>query len=266
MLASELRLLFGRARNRGLLGFLAVIPILVAVAVFLSGGPSSGDGPPFVSQITRNGVFAALAGLAVVLPFFLPLAISLVSGDTIAGEAGYGTLRSLLVRPVTRNRLLLVKFASAAAFCLAAALAVAVAGLVVGTLLFPVGEVTTLSGTTLSLPEGIGRTLLAAGVVGLSMMGLAAVGLFASTLTESAVGAMAATTAVAVASQILDSLPQLQAIHPLLLTHNWFSFSGLMRATPNFGGIAEDLLVQVGWIVVFGLAAWARFTTKDVLA
>jgi ABC-2 type transport system permease protein len=167
---------------------------------------------------------------------------------------------------VSRNRLLVNKFASAAAFCVAAALIVAVAGLVVGTVLFPVGKVTTLSGTTLPLVEGIGRALLAAGVVGLSMLGLAAVGVFASTLTDSAVGAMAATTGVAVASQILDSLPQLDAIHPLLFTHNWFSFGDVMRASPDLGAIAGDLLVQVGWIVVFGLAAWARFTTKDVLA
>jgi ABC-2 type transport system permease protein len=266
MLASELRLLFGRARTRALLGALASVPVLVAVAVRLSGGPGGGDGPPFVSQITDNGVFAALGGLTVVLPLFMPLAVSMVAGDTIAGEAGYGTLRSLLVRPVGRTKLLATKFTSAGVFCVAAAAAVALAGLLAGAILFPLGRVTTLSGTTVSLAEGIGRVLAAAGVVGVFMLGLAAVGLFISTLTESAMGAMAATTAVAVASQVLDSIPQLDAIHPLLLTHDWFAFGDLLRGTPGLDGIAEGMLVQAGWIIVFGLAAWARFTTKDVLA
>lgn len=266
MLASEMRLLFGRARTRALLGTLASVPVLVALAVWLSGGPGGGDGPPFVSRITDNGVFAALGGLTVVIPLFLPLAVSMVAGDTIAGEAGYGTLRSLLVRPVGRTRLLVTKFTSAAVFCVAAAGAVAVAGLVAGAVLFPIGRVTTLSGTTVSLAEGIGRSLGAAGIVGLTMLGLASVGLFISTLTESAMGAMAATTAVAVASQVLDSIPQLDAIHPFLLTHDWFAFGDLLRGTPGLDSILEGLLVQLGWIVVFGLGAWARFTTKDVLA
>lgn len=266
MLASELRLLFGRARTRALLAALASVPVLVAVAVRLSGGPGGGEGPPFVSQITDNGVFAALAGLTVTLPLFLPLAVSMVAGDTIAGEAGYGTLRSLLVRPVGRTRLLVTKFATAAAFCVVAAAGVAAAGLLAGAALFPLGRVTTLSGTTVSLAEGIARTAAAAGVVGLFMLGLAAVGLFISILTESAMSAMAATTAVAVTSQVLDSIPQLHAIHPILLTHDWLSFGDLLRGTPGLDSIAEGLLVQAGWIVVFGLAAWARFTTKDVLA
>src|SRR5438874_6803899 len=113
MLGSELRLLFGRARTRAALGALAGVPILLAVAVKLSGGPRGrgDDGPAFLSQVSHNGVFAAMAGLTVVLPFFLPLGVALVAGDTIAGEASMGTLRALLVRPVGRTRLLASKMA-----------------------------------------------------------------------------------------------------------------------------------------------------------
>ena len=51
------------------------------------------------SQVTHNGVFAALAGLTIALPIFLPMTVSIVAGDSIAGEANLGTLRYLLVRP-----------------------------------------------------------------------------------------------------------------------------------------------------------------------
>jgi ABC-2 type transport system permease protein len=266
MLASELRLLFGRARTRVLLIVLACIPVLLAVALRLSGGPARDEGPNFLSQVSHNGVFAALAGLTVTLPFFLPLAVSMVAGDTVAGEAGFGTLRALLFRPVGRTRLLATKYASAGLFCLAATFVVVAAGLVAGAVLFPLGRVTVLSGATVPLSEGVARTLGAAGVVGLSMLGLAAVGLFVSTLTESPMAAMAVTAGVAITSEILDAIPQLRAIHPALFTHRWDAFADLMRPAGGLTGIQHDLFLQVAWVLVFGLAAWARFTTKDVLA
>ena len=268
MLASELQLLFGRARTRVALATLAFFPVLLAVAVKLSGGPSArGDeGPAFLAQVSHNGVFAAMAGLTVVLPFFLPLGVALIAGDTIAGEAGMGTLRSLLVRPVGRTRVLLSKLASAGVFCLAAAGVVALSGLAAGALLFPLGRVTTLSGTTVPLFNGMLRALTAAGVVGLSMLGLASIGLFISTLTDSAIAAMAATAGVAILSEVLDAVPQLHAIQPALFTHYWTAFGDLMRTSGSSGAIERDLLLQLAWVVVFGLAAWARFTTKDVLA
>jgi ABC-2 type transport system permease protein len=266
MLVSELRLLFGRARTRVLLVVLACIPVLLAVAVRLSGGPARDEGPDFLSQVSHNGVFAALAGLTVTLPFFLPLAVAMVAGDSVAGEAGFGTLRALLFRPVGRSRLLATKYATAGLFCLAATFVIAAAGLLAGAVLFPIGPVTMLSGATVPLREGVMRTLGAAGVVGLSMLGLAAIGLFVSTLTESAMAAMAVTAGVAISSEILDAIPQLHAIQPALFTHRWTAFGDLLRTSGGLGNIQHDLFLQVAWALVFGLAAWARFTTKDVLA
>ena len=207
-----------------------------------------------------------MAGLTVVLPFFMPLGVALVAGDTIAGEAGLGTLRAVLVRPVGRTRLLATKLTSAALFCLVAAGVVAAAGLLAGAVLFPLGRVTTLSGATIPLLNGMGRAVMAAGVVGLSMLGLAAVGLFISTVTDSAIAAMAVTAGVAVVRELLDVIPQLRGIHPVLFTHYWNSFGDLLRTTGGLGAIERNLFLQLAWVVVFGLAAWARFTTKDVLA
>ncbi|MCZ9344791.1 ABC transporter permease, partial [Streptomyces sp. TRM76130] len=77
-------------------------------------------------------VFTALAAT---LPFFLPMAVGVVAGDAIAGEASAGTLRYLLVAPAGRTRLLLTKYATVLAFCLAATLVVAGSALAVGALL-----------------------------------------------------------------------------------------------------------------------------------
>src|SRR5512133_3599621 len=91
LLRSELGMVFCRRRNQVVLVVLAGIPVLIAVAVRLAASPpDSNEGPPFLSQIAGNGVFVALTALTVVLPFFLPLAVSVVSGDAVAGEASLG--------------------------------------------------------------------------------------------------------------------------------------------------------------------------------
>src|SRR3984893_14725304 len=130
MWRAELVTQFRRRRMWALLLVLAGVPALLAIAVYLSGGPEAGNGPTFLDQVTHNGVFAARPGLTGTLPFCLTLTMAVVPGDTISGEPSLGTLRSLLVRPPGRTRLLLVKAGTAAVFCLAGALAVAVGGLV----------------------------------------------------------------------------------------------------------------------------------------
>ena len=266
-LRSELRLVFGRRRNQVLLAGLGLIPLLIALAVTLTNdGPSDGGGPPFSERVSSNGLFLVFTALTVSLPLFLPLAVGIVSGDAVAGEAGAGTLRYLLTVPVGRGRLLVVKGLAAFLYALAAVLVVALVGLAAGALLFGLGETTLLSGDTVSVGEGLLRALGVAAYVALSLTGLVAVGLLMSTLTEVPVAAMAATVVVAVVNSVLDALPQLSVVHPYLLTHHWFDFGDLLRTTVDYGSLAEGLLVQVGWVLVAGSLAWSRFTTADVTA
>lgn len=266
MLRSELATLFRRRRVWALLAVLALVPVVIMLVIRFAGGPEHGGGPTFLSQVTHNGVFAALAGLTITLPIFLPMTVSIVAGDSIAGEANLGTLRYLLVRPAGRSRLLGVKAVTVTVFCLAATVVVAAGGLAAGVALFPIGRVTTLSGDTLPLSAGMIRIVGAAGLVGLSLLGLAAIGMFISTLTDVPVGAMAATLGLFVLSGVLDAVPQVSAIHPWLLTHNWLSFSDLLRTNIRWDGIVHNLGLQLLYVAIFGSLAWARFTTKDVLA
>lgn len=265
-LVNELALLFRRRRTWAMFGALAAIPILLAVAVRLSSGDSGGRGPAFLDQVSQNGLFVAFTALTVAIPLFLPLTVGVVAGDSIAGEASAGTLRYLLVAPVGRVRLLLVKFVSAIVFCLAGTLVVVVAGILIGLALFPIGPVTLLSGDTIGYAEAAARALAIAAYVTLSLLGLCAIGLFISTLTDVPVGAMAATVVVAIASQILDQLPQLAAIHPWLLSHYWFDFADLLRQPIVWDSFGTNALLQLGYVAVFGALAYGRFSTRDILA
>ncbi|MFH9175875.1 ABC transporter permease [Streptomyces albogriseolus] len=271
LVRDELRTTFRRWRTLALLGVLAAVPVLVGIAVRIETGDGSssgggGGGPAFVSQITNNGLFLVFTALAATLPFFLPMAVGVIAGDAVAGEAGAGTLRYLLVAPAGRTRLLLTKYAAVMVFCLAATLVVAVSALAVGALLFPLGDLTTISGTRITFAEGLLRALLIALVVAASLLGVAALGLFVSTLTNSGIAAMATTVGLLITVQILDQIPQLHALHPYLFSHYWLSFADLMREPVLWDDLTRNLGLQALYALVFGSAAWARFTGKDITA
>ena len=266
LLGSELATLFRRRRTIAMLGALALVPILIAVAVRVTSAGDSGRGPAFIGDITQNGLFVAFTALTVSIPLFLPLTVGVVAGDTIAGEANLGTLRYLLIAPAGRLRLLLVKYVAAGVFAIAATLVIVLAGVAIGAALFPIGPVTLLSGDTVGVDGFVVRALLLVGYVSLSLLGLTAIGLFISTLTTVPVGAMAATIVLAAASQIADALPQLSAVHPWLFTHDWLGFADLLRDPIAWDSYGQNALLQLGYIVVFGALAVGRFTTKDVLS
>src|SRR6476661_6601034 len=160
-LRSELRLMMGRRRNQAGLLVLAAVPVLISISVRSTLSQPGADAPDFFRSITGNGLFVALAALTIELGLFLPLAVSVVSGDSVAGEANIGTLRYLLVTPVTRLRLLLVKYAGIVVGAFVATYIVTLVGMVMGLILFGGGPMTLLSGTQISFGAGLLRVVLA---------------------------------------------------------------------------------------------------------
>ena len=264
-LLSEFRLVFTRRRNLAMLAVLAGAPLLLGLAIRLSTRhPAGGGGPAFIGQITRNGLFLTFTSLVVTLPLFLPLVVAVVAGEAVAGEASTGTLRSLLVVPVGRTRLLAVKFAGIVAYAFAATMVVGLSAIAVGFALFPTGPVTLLSGDTIPLSAALARVLLVALYVAAMLAGVAAIGLFVSTLTEVPLAAMATTAILVIVVEILDAIPQISQIHPYLMTQWWLAFGDLVRNPVSYDTILHGLLVTLVYVAVFGSLAWARLTTRDI--
>jgi ABC-type transport system involved in multi-copper enzyme maturation permease subunit len=266
LLRSELGVTFKRKRNLALLAVLAAVPVLLGLVLRFSSQAGGGNGnqPAFLDQVTGNGVFLAFLSLVVESSLILPLVVAVVAGDAIAGEANRGTLRYLLAVPAGRTRLLGIKFTAVVAFCAGACLLVAAVAVIVGAILFPVGPVTLLSGTAVPLAAGLLRLLFVALYLAAAMAALGAIGLAISTLTEHPVGAIAAILVIALASEVADSVSQLDVIHPYLPTHWWLSFDALLRVPVTWPELGHGLLSFGVYIVIFGSFAWAKFSTADV--
>jgi ABC-2 type transport system permease protein len=244
-----------------------VIPAFLGIVLRLTINANNGGGPggpAFLNQLAGNGVFLALVVLSLMLVLILPLVIAVVAGDSIAGEANMGTLRGLLTVPAGRTRLLAVKYAAIVVFSFVACLLVAAVSLIMGLILFHTGPVTLLSGTTVPLVNGVLRVLVVAIYASVAMAALGAIGLAASTFTQHPVGAIAGILVLAVGSEIVDQLPQLSSIHPVLPSHFWLSWGGMFRAPIDTSGIQHGMLSFALYIVIFWAIAWARLTSADV--
>jgi len=269
---NELRITFFRRRNQLLLLVVALFPLLIGIGLKAAaphGGGGGGNGPAsggaaFFNQLAGNGVFLSFIALSLLLILVLPVVVAVVAGDSIAGEAGYGTLRYLLAVPAGRTRLLLVKYATIVVWCTAAVFIVSAIALAVGAVLFPVGPVTLLSGTTVSVGSGLVRVLWVTLYLCAAMAAIGAIGLAISTFTEHAIGAIAAVMILVVASEVVDNIPQFASVAPYLPTHWWNSFDALLRTPVDTTTLWHGLLSFAVYAVLFFLIAWARFTSSDV--
>ena len=140
-----------------------------------------------------NGSLFSVAALAIVLPLFLPIAVAVVAGDAIAGEAQRARCATCWSVRSAGPGCCVAKLVAVFVFVGVTVVLVAGTGFVVGRLLLgnqPLSAaVTSVSGSTLSPSQIALRTVLAIGYVAFSMLGVAAIALFLSTLTDSSLGA-----------------------------------------------------------------------------
>lgn len=269
MIRVELAKLVRRPRTWIAVALLNLLPTIVAVLLAVTDiAPRPGQGPAFLAAVQANGSLFAIAALAIVLPLFLPVAVAVVAGESVAGEAQAGTLRYLLVRPVGRTRLLVAKLLAASAFVLLAVLTVVVVGFVVGRLTLgnaPVSQaVVSVSGTVLSPGQIAWRTVAAVAYVTFSMLGVAAMALFLSTVTDSPQTASLGAMALLIGSSLLLTIDAARPLQPYLPTRYWLSFIDLYRHPLLLSSIERGVGLQALYVVVLLGAAWANFATKDI--
>ena len=77
-------------------------------------------------------------------------------------------------------------------------------------------------------------------------------------------GATIAIVLINVLMFVLNSIAQLDWLHPWLLTHWWTAFGDLLRDPIATESIQRGLVTALVYGSVFWVAAWARLSTKDI--
>jgi len=140
-LKNELLKLFGKKRTY--IGFGSFVLAQTAMLLMFKYSRWQDDfnrllaGNGFVASDYISALTVALVMLWPQILLLMPLYVALVGGDLVAKEAEDGTLRMILARPISRFRLLLVKWFAGIIFSAALVLSLGVVALVFARLYFP---------------------------------------------------------------------------------------------------------------------------------
>jgi ABC-2 type transport system permease protein len=262
-----------RRRRTWVIGLLLVgLPVLISVAINArKDRPEHGDGEGLFRLAQQSGLLVPASVLGVTSGFLLVIIAGTLAADPVASDANWGNLRYLLMRPVPRGRLLAAKAAVAGLLIWFATILVATSGLIIGVILFGWHPVHVPGGTGLlglGFDLDTGALLLRLGVttayVAFGFTALLAIGTLASTLTDTAAGAIGATVGAYIVSEILDSISQLGVMRYGFPTHYSDSWRTMFTDNSYSQDMVAGLLVQVAYLVVFGTAAVVWFRRKDI--
>ncbi|MBI2868122.1 MAG: ABC transporter permease [Chloroflexi bacterium] len=254
-----------RLRTYLLLGIVVAFPVLLTLIfrIYNPAGHARAEG--FVPLAPSSGLNMALATLGHAGDVVLPLVGVIFAGSAVAEEAGWGTLGYLLVRPVTRGRLLASKLLVVAVLTLAATALATLLAVVAGLIAFGWQPVETPSGTTLPAGVALARVAIAAPYMAWSLAGIMSFGFLISSLSNSPLYAAAGAFGLAVISRILDSFTFMGDVRSSLPTHYWRAWEGIFASPVNWDHMVNGVALQVPYVIVFLAMAWWSFRRKDIV-
>ena len=164
MIEAEWKVLVRRSSARGLLLVSALLPILTALMLgAISGSDLTFNGQPVSEVFSFSGPHTATLALRVRHALFLPIFILFVTGSSFATERANHMWRERLVRPASRDSMLMSKIVALLLLCGVSLVLNAVMSISLGTILMgtdgPWGMV--LLGHMISLCTDLGLIALA---------------------------------------------------------------------------------------------------------
>lgn len=280
MIAVELTKQWRRPRTLATLAALAGFSFALTLALALSGGGELqrvGD-IPLLTVPDRSGASVPLIALASTMKFFLPLAVAIFAGESIAGDTASGSLRYTLARPLSRSRYLLAKLVVALLLSLIAVALVPLAALLAGTIAFgwhPLSAIdgsasTALHSAVVSFAPGATLARLGVGTayVSAGMLSIFSFAFLLSSLTGYPFAAVAGGVGLTLVSRVLnaDYLPGVAVLNKWMPNNDVDLWEHFFQKPAQTAGMTHFLLLQSIYAAVFLGAAWWWFQRRDILA
>lgn len=198
----------------------------------------------------------------------IPVLVAIVAGDLVSGEAGRGTFRLLITRPVSRTKLLTAKYITAQVYTAMLVLFLIFMSLIVGRLFFATGDMIVLMETIniFDSTDVLWRFIAAYAYGMVSMWVVSGLAFLFSTNATNSLGPVVASMSVLILFTIITnfSIGIFDPIKPFLFT-TYLNGWQLFFAEPlDWKAISTAIIIMVGHITVFYLAALYIFKHKDV--
>lgn len=273
MFRLELYKIFRRPRTYISFGIILAITLLIQVAMLFDGQTFLGFMLQGVEQFdiqgnVLNGYLITYIILQTLL-IHIPLLVALVAGDAVAGEANMGTLRLLLTKPISRPRIILIKFAASVFYSLCLIIWLAIVGLIISLIVFGEGDMINLKSDAFVMilkDDVMWRYTAAFGFAALAMTTVAALSILLSVFADNSIGPIMGTMGIIVVLTIFSTLglPIFDNIKPYLFTTHMIGWKGFFDDPVPYTAIARSAGILAGYIILFIGSAIYFFSKKDI--
>jgi ABC-2 type transport system permease protein len=254
-----------RRRTMIALGFLALLPFILVGAFALSSNSDTAN-PTYVDLAKTSAVNFTMFAVYASASFLLVVVVALFFGDTVSSEASWSSLRYLLAIPVPRARLLRQKAVVAGGYSIVALIILPLVSLLLGAAAYGWGPAQTPAGDSYSAWEAVWRITIAVGYIAVSLLLVAGIAFWLSTVTDAPLGAVGGSVGIVIVSNILDSITALHRWRELLPTHYQFAWLGALSEPADFHDMSRGLVASLIYAGVFFALAWWHFARKDIVS
>ena len=272
----ELFKIFRKPRTYIAFGAIAAIVLLVQVALYVDGETyldfmmRSMNSAFIVEGKQMNGYLVFLIILQTLL-VHVPLLISLVAGDLVAGEASQGTLRLLVSKPVSRTTIMLAKFTASVVYTVLLLTFMALLGLAGSMLIFGTSDLLVFKSEMIVLidrQDVLWRYFAAYGFAALSMVTVASLAFMLSVFAENSIGPIIGAMSIIIVCTILTTMdiPLFNQLKPFLFTNHMLNWKGFFDRPVDGSEVLKSGIVLLGHIVFFVSLAIYVFRRKDILS
>jgi ABC-2 type transport system permease protein len=253
------------AQKRTYLGLGAAMAVPLAFVVVLTIKANSGPNDiPLGRYIRETGLATPFVVLFFMSIWAFPLITALVAGDIVAAESHNGTLKTILTRSRNRGEIFAGKVAAAFTYTLLVIFAMGFVAFVAASIVWGFHPLTSLSGTTVSFGHGLGLLAASLAIYAWPMAGIAAFGLFLSTVTRNSAASVVGTLMWALLMQLLGVLPGTEPIRPYLLGQQFEAWHGFLRTPADWTPVVRALWVCALYVVAPLFAGYLVFLRRDV--
>lgn len=274
-LRNELWKLFGKKRTYIGFGMLFVAQLLFILLFRFNehahrslAGPLEKMGYPvehFMSALTM-----AVAVLIPIAHLLIPLYVALIGGDLMAKEAEDGTLRMILSRPVSRFRILLLKWLAGAVFSVLLAFMLCLCGVTCASIFFPSG-----GGLFVVMPwdgvfslyeanQGWQRLAMAVSILPLKAITIMGMALMLSCFNMKPAAATIVALSVFMLSRILQDIPSFAELQPWFITYYLNCWVDVFMQPFPLWKIGGAICLLLGFNATFFVIGWMAFESRDI--
>ena len=269
---NELWKLFGKKRTY--IGFGAFLVVQTGMLLMFRFGHVRADmervlaGNGYLAEEYISALTVAVIMLIPQVALLMPLYATLVGGDMVAKEAEDGTLRMILSRPISRVRLLLVKWFAGCIFSALLVVALGVLGLGFASCFFPWGGLFVFVPgelfTILDPGPGINHYIAAHAMMVVKASTLLALSFMFGCFNVKPAAATILALSVTFVSFVLMQIPFFRDLQPWFFTYHLNVWQNLLAEHVPWWRVGESLSILLGFNLTFLAIGLTAFQVRDI--